>query len=152
MRHLSDAFADTSIASVLVWEYLVSWVRLGAFGPDFEGERSMRRAVVAVMVVTALAVSLAPQSALAAKPSRGCPPSFDLGGLTLEVALQLPNIQAALADGVDTIEGLTAAFETLDINGDGIVCFKSYSSNANEVTLQQYAYNAADNNASVPSG
>jgi hypothetical protein len=151
VQHLSDAFADTSIASGLVWEYLVTWVRLGAFGLDFEGERSMRRAVV-VMVVTALAVSLAPQSALAAKPSRGCPPSFDLGGLTLELALQLPNIQAALADGVDTIEGLTAAFETLDINGDGIVCFQSYSSNANEMTLQQYAYNAADNNASVPSG
>jgi hypothetical protein len=82
---------------------------------------------------------------------RTCPPGFDLGGLTLEQGLQLPNIQAALADGVIDVATLTVLFEGFDANDDGLICFQSYPTSSNPVTQQQYAYNVVDNNASVPS-
>ena len=112
----------------------------------------MSRKGLAFMAVLALAVLLVPQTALAEKPSRTCPPGFDLGELTLDDALKLPNILLGIADGVFDLESLTAGFESLDRNDDGLVCFKSFSSNANPASLLQYFYNTVDNNASVPSG
>jgi hypothetical protein len=112
----------------------------------------MLRRSIAALVVPALFVPLVPQSALAVKPTRVCAPGFDLGALTLEQGLQLPNIQAALADGVIDVATLTVLFEGFDANDDGLICFQSYPTSSNPVTQQQYAYNVVDNNASVPSG
>jgi hypothetical protein len=112
----------------------------------------MTRKGLALMAVLALALLLVPQTALAEKPLRTCPPGFDLGALTLEQGLQLPNIQAALADGLIDVATLTVLFEGFDANDDGLICFQSYPTRSNPVTEQQYAYNVVDNNASVPSG
>ena len=54
--------------------------------------------------------------------------------------------------GVIDAAGLNAVFESVDANDDELICFKSYSSNANPTSQQQYAYNVVDNNASLPSG
>jgi len=110
----------------------------------------LRRSIAAL--VLGLFVLLVPQITLAVKASRVCGPGFDLGALTLGQGLQLPNIQAALADGVIDVATLTVLFEGFDANDDGLICFKSYPTNSNPVTQQQYAYNVVDNNASVPSG
>ena len=61
-------------------------------------------------------------------------------------------MQAGLADGIFDVAALTAGFHSLDRNNDGLVCFKSFSTNANPASLLQYFYNTVDNNAPVPSG
>jgi hypothetical protein len=60
-------------------------------------------------------------------------------------------VQAGHADGILDVAGLNAIFGSVDANDDGLICFKSYSSNANPASQQQYAYNVVDNNASLPS-
>jgi hypothetical protein len=115
-------------------------------------ETNVRAKTLVILVVVVMAVLLAPQGAFADKPRFTCPPGLDLGGLTLEQALLLPNVQAGLAAGVFTEADLTITFDGVDHNDDGLVCFKSYSGNASLVSQQQYAYNIADNNASKPSG
>jgi len=112
----------------------------------------MRGKIILATLAVALMVVALPQGASAAKPSNGCGPGFDLGAITLEEALLLPNVQAGLADGVFDVAALTAGFDSLDGNNDGLVCFQSFSTNANPASLLQYFYNTVDNNASVPSG
>jgi hypothetical protein len=110
----------------------------------------MKRRIIAAAVVGALVTLLVPQSASAGKPGFTCPPGFDLGALTFEEGLQLPNIVAALADGVYDVPTLGAIFDGVDRNDDGLVCFKTPPSNANPASNLQYAYNITDDNASVP--
>ena len=112
----------------------------------------MRVKIILATLAVALMVFALPQNASAVKPSNGCAPGFDLGALTLQDALLLSNVQAGLADGIFDVAALTAGFHSLDRNNDGLVCFKSFSTNANPASLLQYFYNAVDNNASVPSG
>ena len=80
----------------------------------------LRRSIAAL--VLGLFVLLVPQITLAVKASRVCGPGFDLGALTLGQGLQLPNIQAALADGVIDVATLTVLFEGFDANDDGLIC------------------------------
>ena len=111
----------------------------------------MRVRFILATLAVALMVFALPQSASAVKPSNVCPPGFDLGALTFQDALLLSNVQAGLDDGIFDVAGLNALFGSVDANGDGLICFKSYSSNANPASEQQYGYNVVDNNASVPS-
>jgi hypothetical protein len=120
--------------------------------PAERWEELMRGKIILATLAVALMVFALPQGASAAKPSNGCAPGFDLGALTFEEALLLPNVQAGLTDGIFDVAGLSAVFDSVDGNDDELICFQSYSSNANPVSLQQYAYNVIDNNASVPSG
>jgi len=114
--------------------------------------RTSRRMILVVLAVATLMVLVVPQSASAGKPSYNCPPGFDLGGLTADQALQLPNIQAGLAAGVYD-EAFVRAFQVAtDRNGDGVICFQSFPSNANDASLLQYFYNVVENNASVRTG
>jgi hypothetical protein len=112
----------------------------------------MRGKIILATLAVALMVAALPQAASAVKPSNGCGPGFDLGAITLEEALLLPNVQAGVADGIFDVAALTAGFDSLDGNNDGLVCFKNFSTNANPASLVQYFYNTVDNNASVPSG
>jgi hypothetical protein len=112
----------------------------------------MRGKIILATLAVAVMVVALPQGASAAKPSNGCGPGFDLGAITLEEALLLPNVQAGVADGIFDVSDLTAGFDSLDQNNDGLVCFKSFPINANPASLLQYFYNTVDNNASVPSG
>lgn len=111
----------------------------------------MRRRFLATIAIV-FGVLTIPQSASADKRSSRCPPGFDLGALTLEQGLQLPNILAGLAAGVYDVEGVAAIFEFVDANDDGLICFQSFPSDASDSSLLQYNYNVVDNNASVPSG
>ena len=90
----------------------------------------------------------------AAKPAFGCPPSFDLGALTLEQALDLPRIEAGLAAGAYDQGFVESVFASFDKNGDGLVChqdvFGIAEERPNPASLWQYLYNLVDNNASVP--
>ena len=112
----------------------------------------MRKKILAAMTTAVLMLLFAPQSAFAAKPGHTCSPGFDLGALTLEQELSLPNVQAGLAAGVYDMAFVAAFHQNADRNGDGLLCFKSFPSNANDASLLQYFYNVVDNNASVPSG
>ena len=110
------------------------------------------RKIYLIPAVAILAVLLVPQGASAGKPANVCPPGFDIGAVTLTEAIALPNTQRALTDGFATLEGVIGGFDALDRNGDGLVCFKSFPTNASPSSLLQYFYNGVDNNASVPGG
>lgn len=108
------------------------------------------RKILTVTAVAVLAVLLVPQGASAGKPASVCPPGFDIGAVTLEQAIALPNTQRGLEDGFFTLEATIAGFDALDRNDDGLICFKSFPSNASPSSLLQYFYNGVDNNSSVP--
>lgn len=115
----------------------------------------MARRIFATVALVAMAFLLAPQSAYAGKPSSTCPPAFDLGGLTLEQALQLPNSQAGLAAGFYDEESVAAVFDTVDANDDRVICFQTIPASGatpNPASNWQYLYNVVDNQASVPTG
>jgi hypothetical protein len=83
----------------------------------------------------------------------GCPPAFDLGGLTLAESFGLPRIQAGLAAGAYSAEDHTAIFESVDRNDNGVVCFKDVAAlndGAADASGWQYFYNVVDDNASAP--
>jgi hypothetical protein len=120
--------------------------------PPNRWEELMRGKIILATLAVALMVFALPQGASAAKPSNGCATGFDLGALTFEEALLLPNVQAGLVDGIFDVADLNALFGSVDANDDGLICFQNYSSNANPASQQQYAYNVVDNNASLPSG
>ena len=104
--------------------------------------------LTAVVAAAALAATVGAQG----KPSQGCAPGFELGEMTLAQGLALPRTVAALQDGVATVEGLTAGFEVVDNNSDGLACLKAPhgSFNANPNSNWQYIYVLVDNDASVP--
>jgi hypothetical protein len=113
------------------------------------------RGKIIVAITGAVMLLVLPPPAFADKPSYGCPPAFDLGGLTLEEDLQLPKTQAGLAAGAFTLEGLTSHFQIVDNNDDGIICFQSVppsGTKPNPASVWVYNYNVEDNNASVPNG
>jgi hypothetical protein len=80
----------------------------------------------------------------------GCPPAFDLGGLTLPETLTLPRIQAGLAAKVYTVEDHTAVFNSVDHNDNGVICFQDVGALNGDASTWQYEYNAVDDNAAVP--
>ena len=79
----------------------------------------------------------------------GCPPGFDLGGLTLEEGIALPRIQAGLGAGAFDTAGLTAQFNKVDHNGNGVVCFKDVAALNGGVSIWAFRYNIVDDNASA---
>jgi hypothetical protein len=83
----------------------------------------------------------------------GCPPAFDLGGLTLAESFALPRIEAGLEAGAYTADDHIAVFNSVDHNDNGVICFKDVAAlndGANEASGWQYLYNVVDDNASVP--
>jgi hypothetical protein len=80
----------------------------------------------------------------------GCPPAFDLGGLTLPETLALPRIQAGLAAGAYTLGDHTAVFNSVDHNANGVICFQDVAALNGGASFWQYFYNVVDDNASVP--
>jgi hypothetical protein len=113
------------------------------------------RRTLFVFLALALALLVVPQDARAGKPRNVCPPGFDLGGLTFEEALQLPNTQAGLAAGIYDEATLAQAFDSIDANGDDVICFQSIPASGttpNPASGWQFFNNTVDNNASVPGG
>jgi len=114
----------------------------------------MSRKGLALMAVLALAVLLVPQTALADKPLRTCPPGFDLGALTFDEAFALPGTQRGLTDGIYTVEDLHGVFDSVDANNNDLICFQDIYSIAGErpnaASGWQYSFNVADDNASKP--
>jgi len=99
-----------------------------------------------------LILSVAPLSPAMAggRAGYGCPPAFDLGGLTLPETLALPRIQAGLAAGAYTVENHTAVFNSVDHNENGVICFQDIAALNGGASFWQYFYNVVDDNASVP--
>jgi hypothetical protein len=99
-----------------------------------------------------LILSVAPLSPAMAggRAGYGCPPAFDLGGLTLPETLALPRIQAGLAAGAYTVEDHTAVFNSVDHNENGVICFQDIAALNGGASFWQYFYNVVDDNASVP--
>lgn len=80
-----------------------------------------------------------------------CPAGFNLGAMTFEERLQLPKLQAALADGVTTIEQVQAVDAFVDKNGNGVLCVQDIPQrgNAAAVSGALYAVVLVDDNAAV---
>jgi hypothetical protein len=89
-----------------------------------------------------------------AKAGFGCSTGSDLGGLTLDRALLLPRIYSGIAAGVGDRAGFTIFFNTIDHNGNGVVCVKTEpaSSNANVQPHWLYANHFVADNSSVSNG
>ncbi len=105
-----------------------------------------------ILAVALSAVALAASPATAGgEAGYGCGAGFDLGPLTLSQGLALPRIQAGLTAGVYDIGGLTAGFNKVDHNGDGLLCFKDVGALNDSAAHWAYTYNIVDNNASIPS-
>jgi hypothetical protein len=87
------------------------------------------------------------------KPGSGCSPGFQ-GPIDVDTFLSLPKTQAGLEAGFGTVDSATAFFNSIDHNGDGLVCWQDpngYDHSA-VASNHQYEYNLVDNNASTPTG
>jgi hypothetical protein len=113
------------------------------------GRRGRLPLLIPAAVVAAAMFAASPAGA-GGEAGYGCPTGFDLGGLTLEQGLALPRIQAGLTAGVFDIAGLTAGFNRIDRNGDGVVCFQDVGALNGGQANWLYTYNIVDDNASVP--
>jgi len=105
--------------------------------------------IVAVALVAAATVA-APAGA-GGPPEKTCPPGFNLGALSLEQRLQLPKVQAALADGIVTIEQIKAGAAAADKNRNGLLCVQDIpqANNAAPAAGFEYFYNLSDDNAAA---
>jgi hypothetical protein len=109
--------------------------------------RTLLLAVTCLLVLSVMPVSPA---VAGGRAGYGCPPAFDLRGLTLPETLDLPRIQAGLAAGVYTMEDHTAVFNSVDHNDNGVICFQDVGALNGGASVWQYFYNVVDDNASVP--
>jgi hypothetical protein len=117
------------------------------------GKYVRRTLLLTVACLLVLSGALLSPAVAGGRAGSGCPPGFDLGGLTLAESFGLPRIQAGLAAGAYTAEDHIAVFTSLDHNDNGVVCFKdvaALNNGANEASGWQYLYNLVDDNASVP--
>ncbi|MBW3608785.1 MAG: hypothetical protein KY463_10580 [Actinobacteria bacterium] len=87
----------------------------------------------------------------AGPPEKTCPPGFNLGALSLEQRLQLPKVQAALEDGIVTLEQIKAGAAAIDKNGNGLLCVQDIpqANNAAPAAGFEYFYNLSDDNAAA---
>jgi len=118
---------------------------------DGMGAINVRRMLIPTAACI-LILSVAPLSPAMAggRAGYGCPPAFNLGGLTLPETLALPRIQAGLAAGAYTVEDHTAVFNSVDHNENGVICFQDIAALNGGASFWQYFYNVVDDNASVP--
>lgn len=82
----------------------------------------------------------------------GCSTGFDLGGLSFDQALLLPRIQAGIAAGVGDAASFAIFFNTIDHNGDGVVCAKTNPAGNGSPAHWLFAYNFVDDNSSATTG
>jgi hypothetical protein len=106
--------------------------------------------ILAAACLLVLSGALLSPAVAGGRAGYGCPPAFDLGGLTLPETLALPRIQAGLAAGAYTLEDHTAIFNSVDHNDNGVICFQDVGALNGGVSSWQYFYNVVDDNASVP--
>jgi hypothetical protein len=116
-------------------------------GGGIQVRRMLLLAVTCLLVLSVMPVGPA---AAGGRAGYGCPPAFDLGGLTLPETLTLPRIQAGLAAGVYTVEDHIAVFDSVDHNDNGVICFQDVGALNGGASIWQYFYNVVDDNASVP--
>jgi hypothetical protein len=87
----------------------------------------VRRMAVAAPPLIAAAL-LIPMTAAQATPD-GCVPGFsEPGAVTLQQYLAAPRHLAGLDAGMYSVLGLTARFDVIDADDDGVVCLKAVSS------------------------
>jgi len=109
-------------------------------------------AVGAFASIAIAALLLVPTAGAGGQAGWGCPTGFDLGGLTYSQALALPRIQAGIAAGVNDEAGFASFFDSLDHNGDRVICVKTNPAGNGFPEHWFYAYNFVDDNSSATSG
>lgn len=116
---------------------------------------SVKRGTNGWMLGSIVALSLAAAFATAAEadpPETGCPVGFNEGALTLEQRLALPLVQAGLAAGAYTVEGLQAITAFIDKNQNGLVCVQVIEVRLDRAAAAsgwQYFANVVDDNAAL---
>jgi hypothetical protein len=111
-----------------------------------------RTLILTIACLLVLSGALLSPAVAGGRAGYGCPPAFDLGGLTLPETLTLPRIQAGLDAGVYTVEDHIAVFTSVDHNNNGVICFQDVGALNGGASIWQYFYNVVDDNASVPDG
>ena len=109
------------------------------------------RAVVSVAVSCAACAATASPT-LAAKPATAsCPPSFNLGAVSIDDYLQLPRTAAAIEAGLIDAEILRGNLAAIDSNENDVVCVKlSTGDETNNRPFGEFIYNVVDDTARVP--
>ena len=111
----------------------------------------MLRRLTTIVVVASMLTAVAGTSAALAqgKPEYGCSEGFQ-GPADLDAFLALPHTQAALEAGYGTVEAATAAFNVIDHNQDGFICWQQSNGyeNAAAPSNHQYTNNFTDDNSS----
>jgi hypothetical protein len=108
-------------------------------------------ATLAIGFSTALAaLGAATPAGAGGKPSYGCPPTFQ--GVSLDQYLNLPRVYAGLVAGALTRDSRISAFNSVDLNRDGVICAQDVATLNGSADGWQYFYNIVDDNASGPTG
>lgn len=111
----------------------------------------MRRRLVVPVVIGVVLVGCAVPAGAAGQPAKECPAGFNLGALTFQEMLEHPKVQAALADGVTTVEQVLVVNAFVDNNGNGVLCVQDILQRgaAAPVSGSEYALVFVDDNAAV---
>ena|SRR5436305_5263232 len=125
-----------------------------AHGCRSELLRIVSRCYVRMSLLVAIGAALlaAPSARAGGQAGYACSPGFDLGGVTSQQFVNLPRNQAGLAAGAYDQSSLASKFNTLDHNGDGVICVKDVATLNGDAGPWQYFYNTVDDNASAPTG
>ena len=95
---------------------------------------------------TALFVGLLTGTANATPATNGgCPMGYEPA--TYEEILETPEVQAAFDDGFYDENHILEAFNAGDMNGDGLICWKSVGTDENTHIMVYYAGRYMDNHA-----
>jgi hypothetical protein len=109
------------------------------------------RMPLAVAAVTVIVGLLGAGAGVAAKPTYGCGPGFNLGAYRFSDYLLLPRTKAAIDQGLVTEEIILGGLSFVDRNTNGVVCVQlSEGFEVSSKPFVQYMYNIVDDNASTP--
>src|SRR5262245_28653858 len=105
--------------------------------------------IVPTSILSAAILAVAATGAPAAPAGDTCPTGFTWRA-TFEEGLQLPKLQHAVADGIETVADMQVGFNFMDKNANGYICFKDKPGAESNNFWHEYFYGVRDDNASVP--
>jgi len=110
------------------------------------------RARPILLLAVAAALLAAPGARAGGQAGFGCSQGFDVGAATLGQYLSLPRNQAGLAAGAYSESSLVSKFNTVDSNGDGVICVKDVAGLNGDAGPWPFFYNIVDDQASASTG
>ncbi len=108
-------------------------------------------AILVIAFSTALvALGAAAPAGAGGQAGYGCPPTFQ--GVNLDQYLNLPRVYEGLLAGAFTRDSRISAFNSVDLNRDGVICAQDVATLNGNADGWQYFYNIVDDNAAASTG